>query len=220
MQPKEIEIPEKVRQVLHNLQRNNMEAAYVDRKEGAAPAVQALLRPGDRIAVGGSATLEQTGVLELVQSPEYRFIDRYEENLGEAQRKERLRAAFEADVLLCSANAILESGELYQVDGLSNRIAPLVYGPDRVIVVAGVNKIVEDLAQAAHRVRAVTAPAIVKKWGLDAPCIHAGGCVAEGGELGRGCMCDARRCCNFLVMGRQRVKGRIRVILVGEALGF
>lgn len=212
-------LQETAQAVLHNLRRNNMGAQYLASREEVAPAVSALLRPGDRVAVGGSATLEQTGVLELLRGGCH-FIDRYEPGLSEAEQKARLMAAFSADVFLCSANAITKSGELYQVDGLSNRIAPLVYGPDRVIVVAGVNKIVEDLREAAQRVRAVTAPAIVKKWGLDAPCARVGRCPAEGEDPGRGCMCDARRCCNFLVMGRQRIPGRVQVLLVGEALGF
>lgn len=211
---------ELVQDVLRGLQRNNMQAQYVPCKEEAAARVAALLRPGDTVAVGGSATLEQTGVLALLRSGAYCFIDRYEQGLTETQREERLRAAFDADAFLCSANAITKSGEIYQVDGLSNRIAPLVYGPGSVVIVAGVNKLVQDLEQAAERVRTVAAPAIVKKWGRDAPCARLGRCVACGKEMGAGCMCDARRCCNFLVLGRQRVPGRIKVLLVGEPLGF
>lgn len=211
---------EMIAEVMDHLRRNNMEARYVPGRGDVAAAVAGLLRPGDRAAVGGSVTLEECGVLRLLRTGPYRFIDRYEPGLTGAQREARLKAAFGADVFLCSANAITRHGEIYQVDGLSNRIAPLVYGPDRVIVVAGINKLVEDLDEAARRVRTVTAPAIVRRRGLDAPCAGPGRCVVPDGDLGAGCLCDARRCCNFLVMGRQRVPGRIKVILAGEELGF
>lgn len=74
---------------------------------------------------------------------------------------------------------------------------------------------------AVYRVKTVTVPAIVKRRGLDAPCARLGRCIAaDQKNMASGCMCDARRCCNYLVLGRQRVKGRIKVILVGETLGF
>lgn len=206
--------------VLQNLRKNNMSAQYVPHREDVQDAVSALLSPGDRIAVGGSVTLEETGVLDMVRNGPYRFIDRYEAGLTDAEREARLKEAFFADVFLCSANAVIKSGEIYQVDGLSNRIAPLLYGPGSVVVVVGVNKIVEDLDAAVRRVRTVTAPAIVRRRGLETPCAHTGVCSAEKGGMGAGCRCPGRRCCNFLVLGRQRVKDRIKVVLVGEALGF
>lgn len=160
-------------------------------------------------------------MFRLLRNGDYHFIDRYEEGLSEAEHNHRLKEAFFADVFLCSANAVTKSGEIYQVDGLSNRIAPLVFGPDSVIIVAGINKIVDTLKDAVNRVRTITAPALVKRRGLDAPCAHLGRCAAaDSGDIAAGCMCDARRCCNFLVLGRQRIKGRIKVILVGEPLGF
>lgn len=210
-----------VQTVMNRLQKNNMDVQYVSHKEEAAEAVACLLKEGDTIAVGGSVTLEETGILDLVQSGRYHFIDRYEAGLSDSERKDRLTEAFRSDVFLCSANAITMNGEIYQVDGLSNRIAPLVFGPDSVIIVAGINKIVADLEAAVYRVKTITVPAIVNRRGLDAPCAHLGRCIAAGQEdMASGCMCDARRCCNYLVVGRQRIKGRIKIILVGEELGF
>lgn len=178
--------------VLANLRKNNMSAQYVESKSDVAGIVSKLLDTGDTISVGGSVTLEETKVLELVKEQKYHFIDRYEERLSEEEQKQRLLAAFTSDVFLCSANAIIHDGEIYQVDGLSNRIAPLVFGPDRVIIIAGTNKIVKNIEEAVFRGRTMTA----------------------------GCQCDDRRCCNFLIMGRQRMKNRIHVIIVGERLGF
>lgn len=207
--------------VLDRLRRNNMSAQYVEHRSDVVPVVSKLLKIGDTISVGGSVTLEETGVLDLVRDQKYHFIDRYEDGLSAGEQKRRLAAAFSADVFLCSANAITQDGEIYQVDGLSNRIAPLVFGPDSVIIVAGVNKIVKNIGEAARRVRTVTAPVIVARSSLSAPCARLGACVAlDNQDLAAGCQCEDRRCCNFLIMGRQRVKDRMKVILVGERLGF
>lgn len=178
--------------MLANLRKNNMSAQYVESKSDVAGIVSKLLNTGDTISVGGSVTLEETKVLDLVKEQKYHLIDRYEKKLSEVEQKQRLLAAFTSDVFLCSANAITHDGEIYQVDGLSNRIAPLVFGPDRVIIIAGTNKIVKNIEEAVFRIRTMTA----------------------------GCQCDDRRCCNFLIMGRQRMKNRIHVIIVGERLGF
>ena len=160
-----------IQTVMDGLRKNNMDVQYVPHKEEAAAAVASLLKEGDTIAVGGSVTLEETGVLELVQNGRYHFIDRYEDGLSDRERKDRLTEAFRSDVFLCSANAITKNGEIYQVDGLSNRIAPLVFGPDSVIIVAGINKIAADIEAAVYRVKTVTVPAIVKEeaWMRPAP---------------------------------------------------
>lgn len=210
-----------IQTVLKNLEKNNMFAQYVESKDDVVNSVSKLLNTGDVISVGGSVTLEETKVLDLVRSQEYQFLDRYADGLSDEEKKQRLLAAFTADAFLCSANAITMDGELYQVDGLSNRIAPLVFGPENVIIVAGVNKIVQNIEAASDRVRSLTAPAIVARRKLSAPCAKLGTCIAAGNQdIAAGCHCDDRRCCNFLILGRQRIKNRIKVILVGESLGF
>lgn len=218
---KEIVTNDTIDFVLSNLNKNNMEAYYIPHIKDVQKKVLTFLQEGNKIAVGGSFTLEETDVLNLIRNNRYQFIDRYEPDLSPADHKARLIEAFTADVFLCSANAITINGEIYQVDGLSNRIAPLVYGPDCVIIIAGINKIVENIQQATYRVKTITAPAIVKRRGLNAPCAYLGSCISVNSEnMADGCMCDDRRCCNYLVLGRQRIKGRIKVILVGEHLGF
>lgn len=206
--------------VMGNLQRNNMEVHYLPKKEDVLERVCSLLQAGDKIAVGGSQTLEETGVLQLLREGDYQFIDRYEQDIPDEMRDQRLRDAFFADDFLCSANAVTMDGEIYQVDGLSNRIAPLVFGPKQVILVVGINKIVPDLNAAVRRVRELVTPAIVKRMALNAPCAKLGHCISADDDPAHGCPGDARRCCNFLLMGRQRIKNRVKVLLVGESLGL
>src|SRR5699024_11852373 len=111
------------------------------------------LREGETCCCGGSLTLEESGIRDLMKSGRYQFIDREEMDPREAYLK-----TFDADVFLTSANAITEDGELYNVDGNGNRVAALIYGPRRVIVVAGVNKIVPNLQEAISRVKCLAAP--------------------------------------------------------------
>lgn len=194
------------------LHKNNMQACFVETKEEVAPLVETLLHDGDTVSVGGSKTLEETGLFPLLKSGRYRYLDRYAPGLGAAGAKEVFRAAFSADAYLMSANAVTENGELYNVDGNSNRVAALLYGPDSVIVVAGVNKLVPDLDAARRRVRELAAPANAARLHSPTPCVKTGRCMD--------CTSPARICCNYVVSAQQRQKDRIKVILVGEALGY
>ena len=111
-----------------------------------------------------------------------------------------------------SSNAVTEEGELYNVDGNSNRVAALAYGPDSVIVVAGCNKIVPDIAAAVERVKKIAAPVNATRLHCSTPCAKTGECM--------NCHSDGRICCNYLVSAQQRHQDRIKVILVGEELGY
>ena len=118
-----------------------------------------------------------------------------------------------------SANAITEDGELYNVDGNGNRVAALIYGPKRVIVVAGVNKLVRDLDEAISRVKCMAAPANGVRLQTHTPCSRMGRCSGAEGRMTAGCASERRMCCQYVVTGYQR-EDRIRVVLVGEELGY
>ena len=116
-----------------------------------------------------------------------------------------------------------ENGELYNVDGNSNRVACIAYGPESVIVVAGVNKIVENLDKAIERVKTICAPLNTKRLDCQTFCNTKGSCVSlesDKSYMCDGCGSDARICCNYLVSARQRKKDRIKVILINEKLGY
>ena len=122
-----------------------------------------------------------------------------------------------------SSNAVTESGVLYNVDGNGNRVAALTFGPKSVIVVMGYNKIVKDLDEAVRRVKTVSAPANAVRLNCETYCRHTGVCVSlskEHPEMADGCRNSDRVCATYVVSGQQRVKDRIKVILVGEELGY
>ncbi len=190
------------------LRENNMDV-YVAECTADVPALVRQLCPaGASVACGGSVSLSECGVDELLRSGEYNFIDRD----GNGDAEQAMRAAFSCDCYFTSSNAVTESGELYNVDGRSNRTAAMLCGPRSVIVVCGVNKIVRDLDAARERVRATAAPMNAVRLNKITPCARRGYCSD--------CRSPERICCNFVIMSYQRTAGRIKVILVREELGY
>lgn len=210
-----------IRQVISALEKNNMKGYYAPTREDALSIARSLLNPGDTVAFGGSVTLKECGVLEMLRGGDYRLLDRGAPGLTPEQVREVFLQSFGADAYFCSSNAVTMDGRLYNVDGNSNRVAAICFGPKSVIMIVGCQKLVTDLDAAAQRVRSVTAPANCVRLDCTTPCREAGSCCRlEDGEVGQGCNSDRRICCNFVVSGKQRVKDRIKVIIVGEPLGY
>ncbi len=209
-----------IQKVLDALKKNKMESYFVETKEDVVPLVRTLMPEGCTVSVGGSMTLQETGVMELLRSGAYNFLDRAAEGITPEGVRKVYEQTFAADCFLGSANAITEQGELYNVDGNANRISAMTFGPKSVIIIAGVNKIVPDLNAAVRRVKTVCAPANTKRLSCNTYCREKGHCVAVDGGMTEGCNSPDRICCSYLVLGPQRQAGRIKVILVNESLGF
>lgn len=210
----------RVEKTIKRLEDNQMQAFYVESRKDVVPLVKGLISEGQEICSGGSMTLIETGVYDLLKSGNYRYYDR--EGLPRDEVEKVFRKAFSADVYFCSANAITENGELYNVDGNSNRVAAICYGPQRVIVIAGINKLVRNIEEAVLRVKTCAAPANCVRLSCETPCNKTGECISlsAGGDMPAGCHGDGRVCCNYVVSARQRHKNRIKVIIVGEELGY
>ena len=214
-------LEKRINKVGENLRKNNMQFYYAETKEDVAPIVKSLLSKGDTITNGGTVTMAECGLGELLSSPDYNYLDRSKMTPEEAA--ELYIKAFSADVYISSSNAITEDGVLYNVDGNSNRIAAIAFGPKSVIIIAGYNKIVRDLNEAEIRVKREAAPPNCVR--LDCPtyCKEKGECVSlskADRQISDGCGGDGRICCNYLISAHQRHKDRIKVIIVGEELGY
>ncbi len=208
---------------MQNLEKNNIKTFFVENRADVTPLVAGLLRDGDVVTAGGSASLSETGVIDLLRNGRYNFLDRAQPGLTEDAIADIYFKAMRADAYFCSCNAITENGELYNVDGNGNRVSAIVYGPKSVVMVVGKNKVVKNLDEAVLRVKTLVAPKICSLRGRNTPCAKTGQCVSlTGGNSGMaaGCASDERACCSFLLSGRQRVPGRIKVILVNETLGY
>ena len=190
---------------------NRMEARVVESREELLEILRGMLGKGDSIASGGSMTLEETGVNALLSGGDYDFYFR-----GRTDEKgepvDVYRAAFSCDWYFSSSNAITEDGLLYNVDGNANRVAALCFGPKKVVVIAGYNKVVRNLHAAAERVRAIAAPANCIRLGKKTPCASTGHCMD--------CKSPDHICCDRVIQGFQRDPERIKVFLLPEDFGY
>ena len=217
-------IEKRIARTMAALEKNNMQAFYAENKCKAVELVSELIEKGATVSFGGSMSLEESGVMGLLKSGEYNLLDRSAPNLTPEQIQKIYRDAFSADYYLCSSNAITENGELYNVDGLGNRVSAITFGPKSVIIVAGYNKIVSDLNEAANRVKQIAAPANCLRLSKNTYCAACGKCASlkddANSEITDGCGSDDRICSTYVICAQQRIKNRIKVILVGEELGY
>jgi L-lactate utilization protein LutB len=197
---------------MENLEKNNMEAFYVQNEADTLELVKGFMKDGDTVSVGGSQTLFQTGIIDYLRCEKYNFLDRYAENLTPEDLKNIYRKSFFADIYFTSSNAVTESGELYNVDGNGNRVAAMLYGPDQVIVIVGINKIVKDLEAAVERNKQISGPANNVRLNKNTPCTKVGTCMD--------CKNPERICNEYTVIRRQGRKGRIKVVIVNKELGY
>lgn len=202
----------RINKVIKALEENNMNGYLVNSKEELISKIEELTNSGDIVACGGSMSLFEAGVIDHLRSGRYEFLDRYKEGLKPEDIKKIYRGAFSSDVYFTSTNAITEEGEIYNVDGNGNRVAAMLYGPDKVILVVGVNKIVKDVNEAINRNKEICAPANTKRLSCKTPCASTGQCMD--------CSSPGRICCEYTLIKRQRTVGRMHVIFLNENFGY
>ncbi len=205
-------IEKKVKRTIENLRKNNMNGYFVQNEKEAIAKIKDLIQEGNMVAVGGSMTLFEIGAIDLLRNGKYNFLDRYKEGLTPEQIKDLYRKSFSADVYLTSSNAVTEKGEIYNVDGRGNRVAAMIYGPDKVIVIIGLNKIVRDLDDAIKRIKELAAPANTKRLNRNTPCIQTGYCMD--------CSSLDRICNDYVLIRKQSISERMHVIIVNKELGY
>lgn len=197
--------------LVKNLKKRSFEACYCETKEEALAKALEQIAPDSLVGWGGATSAEQIGLLGAMRTGPYRAIDR--DTAGSAQeRSEMMRQCLLTDVFITGANAISLDGQMVNIDGMGNRVAAIVYGPKKVIVIAGMNKVVDTLEDALTRARTVAAPVNKQRFPGETPCGITGSCADC---LSEGCICN-----QLLITRNCRPGGRISFILVGEELGF
>ena len=197
--------------LVKNLKSRHFDAYYCESKEDALAKAIELIPEGASVAWGGALSADQIGLTEAVRSGSYHVIDRSAGKTPEEQ-KEIIRNWLFSDVFLTGANALSLDGQMVSIDGTGNRVAAICYGPDTVLVVAGMNKVEDTLDAAIRRARTVAAPMNKQRFQNQTPCEITGVCADCKSE---GCIC------NQIVITRHcRPVGRIKFIIVGEDLGF
>lgn len=203
---------QRILRTIKALEKNNMNGYMVASNVDLISKIEELISPKSKVSCGGSMTLFETGVIDHLKSGRYEFLDRYKEGLTQDEIKEIFRQSFLSDAYVTSTNAITENGEIYNVDGNGNRVAAMLYGPDKVIIVAGVNKIVPNVEEDIIRTKEYASPINAKRLNKETPCTKIGRCVE--------CNSDNRICNEYTLIKRQIDKNRIHVIFLNDDLGY
>ncbi|NLM97574.1 MAG: lactate utilization protein [Halanaerobiaceae bacterium] len=201
----------KAERLIRNFERRGIEAYYCPDAGKAVEKVLDLIPGNASVSWGGSMTLKQIGLLDKLREKDLKLLDRDTAKTDDEKRKIQ-HEAFNCDYYLMSSNAITEDGKLVNIDGNGNRIAALIYGPANVIVIAGMNKVTADEDSAIKRIRTYAAPMNAIRLNKNTPCTRTGSC--------QDCLSDDCICSQILVTRKSNYKKRIKVILVGEELGF
>ena len=205
-----------------NLRKNGFDVRILDTAGEVVPVLREMIPDGAVVAHGGSMSLVECGVMELLRSGRYQYLDRDRAGITPEERVECMRQALLADVYLASANALLESGMIYNVDGNGNRTAATLYGPKKVVYVVGQNKIVPDFDAAVDRVKKIACPANTMRLSCKTYCAEKGECVScvnHNGGIENGCG-NTSICNDHVLIRRNNAPGRVTILLVGESLGY
>lgn len=197
--------------VIKKFEKRRINAYYCETAAEAKEKVLSMIPAGSSVGFGGSVTLDECGILEALRDGDYDYIDRYAAKTAE-ETKEVARRTAVCDYFLMSTNAFTRDGELVNIDGRGNRLAYFLYGPERVILVVGMNKMAIDVDNAIARVRNFASPPNCVRLGMKTPCAELGMCA--------NCLSDDCICCDIVITRFSREPERLHVVLVGEELGF
>lgn len=202
--------------LIKNFQKRNFNAYYCENNEVLLNKIQELISKEETVSWGGSMTLEETGIKSFLEENGYKTINRDKAKTRE-EKLELVKQGLFSDVFLMSANAISEDGELVNIDGTGNRVSALCYGPKRIFVIAGMNKVVKTLEDAYSRARNYAAPVNAKRiegifTDMETPCIKTGSCMD--------CKSETSICSQIVTTRLSVPKGRITVFLINEQYGY
>ena len=203
---------ERIKKTIESLRAHAFPVEYVAGKKEAAELVLKYIPADAAVGVGGSLTIRDLGLIEALTKRGHTVYDHSAEGLAPQEALATRIKQMTCDCFLCSVNAIARTGELVSIDGVGNRINAMNFGPKKVIIVAGINKIADDLPKALERVRNVAAPQNARRLGLVLPCAKTGRC--------EDCNSPQRICRSILIMERRPLLTDITIVLVHEELGY
>ena len=194
------------------LEKNGFSAFYCKNGEEASEFIMSNVHKGDKIGFGGSMTVKKLGIQEKVKSMGGIVLDHGDPTLSADEKMKTMRGELLCDVFLCSSNAVTLEGELVNIDGAGNRVAAMSFGPKKVIVVVGINKICKNEASALERLKQIGAPMNNKRLNMPNPCTKTGICSD--------CKSDTRICRIYSIIKRKPMGADFSVLVIGEDFGF
>ncbi len=197
--------------IIKKMELRNMQGFYCDTMEEAMDKTLELIGNGKKsVAYGGSMTIDNTDLKERIVSAGHELVIRENAKTPEEQ-KEMKAKQINADTFLMSSNAVTVDGELINIDGRGNRVSYLIYGPEQVILIVGMQKIVKNVEEGIDRVRNQAAPPNTVRLHCDTPCAKTGVCA--------NCLPNSI-CANIVITRKSMIPNRIKVIFVGEDVGY
>jgi hypothetical protein len=192
--------------------RNHFDSIYFETGKEAVEVIMRFISNGNTVAFGGSQTVRQLGLPDMIVGAGAVVLDHNAEGLKMDEKLEIMRRQQVCDVFICSSNAISMDGALYNVDGNGNRISAMIFGPRKVIVIAGTNKICPDESTAWQRIKTVAAPINMQRLNRPNPCRCQGVCMD--------CSLLTRGCNAYLVLRKKPSMSDLSVYIINEDLGF
>jgi len=211
LQPTKMRYDKAGPKVVEKLNRRHFDAYYCSTREEAIEKVLELIPETDSVSWGGTMTVDELGIKDMLRARGNTLIDR-DTAANMDERMDIMRQGLTCDTFLMSSNAITEDGCLVNMDGTGNRVAALIYGPEKVIVLAGMNKIVPDVEAGIARTRTVAAPMNAQRFPGQSPCRVNGRCAD--------CKSTDSICASLVITRLCKIPGRIHVILIGEDMGM
>jgi len=196
------------RTTIEGLAKRNMVGYYAKDKDEALKIALSLIPEGSKVTHGGAISAIEIGLIDAIKKGNYDYLDR---NAAADKRAAELWA-YDADIYIGGVNGLSKDGILVNIDGHSNRVSAYAYGPKKLVLIVGMNKITNDFDSAMKRARGTAAPINAQRFGLDTPCSKTGACFD--------CLCSDSICCQFLVTRYNRHTDRVHIILVNDELGF
>jgi hypothetical protein len=199
-------------ETIKNLIKHDFEAIKVADRLSVVDEIMKRIPPTKTVGVGGAFTLRQIGIIDKLQEQGNMIYDHWKQGLGKEESLTIRRMQQSSDVFLTSANAVTLNGEIVNIDGFGNRISSMMFGPKEVMIVAGYNKIVQDIPEAINRIKTLAAPMNAKRFGADTPCASLGKCMD--------CDSPERICRGTLIIERRPFATPTLVVIVMEDLGY
>jgi L-lactate utilization protein LutB len=199
-------------QIVQTLITRDFEALWVPNKQRAREIILERVQPGGNVGVGGSMTIRELKVLDTLRERGHTIYDHWIPDAPKEEITKIRKLQMQSDIFLSGINALITDGRIVNIDGIGNRVNSMIFGPDRVILVAGINKIVETLDAAFYRIKNVASPPNARRLSLKTPCAKTGKCTD--------CRSPQRICRAVTILEWRPMLTEILVIIVNESLGF
>lgn len=204
----------KADKVIENLKKRGMRGIYCETASQAVTSIIEMIPQGVMVGLGGSETIIECGLVDALRKLNIRLLDRYRDDITKNEVDEMRYEGMLSDIYIASSNAVTMDGKIVNIDGTGNRVAAMIFGPKKVILVVGMNKVVKTLDDALSRIKNHAAPLNAVRVNIETPCYHLGFCNDPH------CHPPNRICGQLVILEANMIPDRIMVVLVGEELGF